>query len=373
LALLAGCSAKLAKLGSSAPALGASAPALVSQGAPTSNAEMSPNAIVNVAKQVTPGVVQITNEQVQLGSFAGGQAVPAGVGTGIVLDNQGHILTNDHVISGAQKLIVTPASGKRDFPAQLVGGDARSDLAVIKVSGASLTPLQLGNSNQLQVGQWVVAIGNALALPGGPTVTAGVTSALHRTVQEPGSGSSGIPGSQATAGGPFLFDVIQTDAPINPGNSGGPLVDLAGRVVGINTLGAGEAEPGVQAEGIGFAIAINTAKQIADQLINQGHVTYAFLGVATVDNSPALAAQYDLPNVPGAAVAQVVQGSPAEAAGIQPSDVITQIGSTAVTSTSDLQLVLTSDKPGQSVPVTWIQANSNQKITKSVTLAQAPT
>jgi S1-C subfamily serine protease len=169
-----------------------------------------------------------------------------------------------------------------------------------------------------------------------------------------------------------LFDVIQTDAPINPGNSGGPLVDLDGAVVGINTLGAGQAEPGVQAQGIGFAIAIDTAKAIAGQLIAHGHVTYAFLGVGTVDNTPALAAQYGLPNVPGAAVGSVAQGSPAAQAGIQAGDVITQIGETAIKSTSDVQLALTSYQPGNQVSVTWVQAKTNQKVTKTVTLAQAP-
>ena len=299
-------------------------------------------------------------------------AVPAGVGTGIVLDNQGHILTNDHVVSGAQKLVVTLSNGSKEYPATLIGGDVRSDLAVIQVSGANIPPLALGDSSKLQVGQWVIAIGNALALPGGPTVTAGVVSALNRTVREPGQVSSSNPNAQA-AGGPFLFDAIQTDAPINPGNSGGPLVDLNGDVVGINTLGAGQAEPGVQSEGIGFAISINTAKKIADQLIAQGHVTYAFLGVGTVDNTPALASQYGLPDVPGAAVGAVTPGSPAAQAGIAPKDVITAIGNAQIKSNSDVQLALTSAKPGEQVSVSWVKAGTNQKVTKNVTLAQAPT
>jgi len=353
------------------------APSLLASrnGAPaaqTASNALGSDAFINVAKKDTPGVVQITNEQVQLGAFgqSSGQAVPAGVGTGIVMDSQGHILTNDHVVRGAQKLVVTLSNGQKEYPAKLIGGDQRSDLAVVQVTDASIPALTLGDSSKLEVGQWVIAIGNALALPGGPTVTVGVVSALNRTVQEPPIQAAN---GQTSSAGPYLFDAIQTDAPINPGNSGGPLVDLDGDVVGINTLGAGQAEPGVQAQGIGFAISINTAKKIADQLISQGHVTYAFLGVGTIDNTPALAAQYGLPNVPGVAVGTVAPGSPAAQAGIAPKDVITAIGNTQIKSNSDIQLALTEAKPGQQISVTWVQASTNQKVTKTVTLAQAPT
>ncbi|MGI8916560.1 MAG: S1C family serine protease, partial [Chloroflexota bacterium] len=166
----------------------------------------------------------------------------------------------------------------------------------------------------------------------------------------------------------------QTDAPINPGNSGGPLVDLNGAVVGINTLGAGSAGPrGIQAQGIGFAIAINTAKKIADQLIASGNVTYAFLGVSAISNTPALAGQYGLPNVPGAAVYTVAPGSPAAQAGIASKDVITMIGGMAITGAGDLQQALTSQKPGAKVSVQWTQAGTNTKMSKDLTLATAPT
>lgn len=349
-------------------AAGVGAPA--GQGAP-----LAPDSVINVAKKDTPGVVQITNEQVQLGALGNSQTVPTGVGTGIVLDNQGHVLTNDHVVRGAQKLVVTLADGAKEYPAKLVGADPRTDLAVIQVSGAQLTPLALGDSGKLAVGQWVVAIGNALALPGGPTVTAGVVSALGRTVQEPPIQSGSAQGSTAQAGtaGPYLFDVIQTSAPINPGNSGGPLVNLDGQVVGINTLEAGQSEPGgPQAEGIGFAIAINTAKKIADTLMTQGHINYAYLGVDITDNSPALAQRYGVPNVPGVVVLQLPSGSPAGAAGIQPKDVITAIDGHAITDTSTLALTLQSYKPGDKITLTWVQAPNGQKVSKSVTLGQAP-
>src|SRR5207244_427003 len=171
-----------------------------------------------------------------------------------------------------------------------------------------LPALQFGDSNALAVGQWVVAIGNALALPGGPTVTQGVVGALGRTVQEPGDQS----GPGAGSAGPFLFDAIQTDAAINPGNSGGPLMDLDGEVVGINTLVAGQAEPGVPAQGIGFAIAINTAKPIADQLVASGKVSHPFIGIGFAPLNPGIAAQLGVAqNLKGIAVAQVVPNSPA--------------------------------------------------------------
>jgi S1-C subfamily serine protease len=164
-----------------------------------------------VAEDVKPAVVEVTNEQALPGLLNPSGAVPVGVGTGIIYDNQGHILTNDHVVEGAQSLVVSLPDG-RTFKAKLLGGDARTDLAVVQISGSNLPVAVLGDSSQVQVGDWVIAIGNALALSGGPTVTAGVVGATGRAIQEP---------STSTGAGPFLFDLIQTDAPINPGNSGG--------------------------------------------------------------------------------------------------------------------------------------------------------
>jgi S1-C subfamily serine protease len=178
--------------------------------------------------------------QSQVGAFNQGAAVPAGVGSGVVYDGAGHILANDHVVSGAQQLQVS-LPDKRSFAATMVGEDPQTDLAVVQFSGDNLPIAELGASANMQVGAWVVAIGNALALPGGPTVTQGVVSATGRTVQEPGQ--------TPNTAGPFLFDAIQTDAPINPGNSGGALVNLNGQVIGINTLVATQAEPGVSAQG----------------------------------------------------------------------------------------------------------------------------
>jgi S1-C subfamily serine protease len=317
-------------------------------------------AIRQVAQQVKPAVVQITNEQVQMNQFNQPYDVPAGVGSGVIYDAQGHILTNDHVVEGAQSLLVSLPDG-RSFPAKIIGQDPQTDLAVVQISGSNLPVAELGDSSQLQVGDWVVAIGNALALDGGPTVTAGVVSALGRTVQEPGS---------FTSAGPFLFDVIQTSAPINPGNSGGPLVNLAGQVVGINTLVAGQAEPGVQAQGIGFAIAISTAKPIADQLVATGRAIHAYMGISYVPLTPAIAARLGIQEQNGIVVVTVDQGSPASQAGLQSRDVITEVDGTPLQGDSAFPTLLNAHKPGDTVTLTVLRGN--QKLTVKVQLAETP-
>jgi S1-C subfamily serine protease len=305
-------------------------------------------------------VVQITNQQVQFDQFNQPYNVPAGVGSGVIYDNQGHILTNNHVVAGAEELLVSLPDG-RTFPAKLIGADPQTDLAVVQISGDNLPVATLGDSTQLQVGDWVVAIGNALALPGGPTVTAGVASALGRTVQEPGD-----TGGQ----GPFLFDVIQTSAPINPGNSGGPLVNLASQVIGINTLVAGQAEPGVPAQGIGFAISIATAKPIADQLVATGHVIHPFVGINYVPLTPVIAQQIGTNAKDGIVVANVVPGSPAAAAGLKRGDVITAVEGTPITDPSALGRWLSTHKPGDKMALTVIRDGKEQQI--NLTLGELP-
>jgi S1-C subfamily serine protease len=317
-------------------------------------------AIRDVAQKVKPAVVQITNEQTQVDMFTQQPfTVPAGVGSGVIYDSQGHILTNDHVVEGAQTLLVSLPDG-RSFKAKVVGADPLTDLAVLQISGSNLPVAEIGDSSQLQVGDWVVAIGNALALPGGPTVSAGVVSALGRTVQEPGSSSTG--------NGPFLFDVIQTDAPINPGNSGGPLVNLDGQVIGINTLVAGQAEPGVQAQGIGFAISMAAAKPVADQLVATGKVVHASLGIQYVPLNPAIAFQLGIQQTEGIVVADVVAASPADDAGLRPKDVITAVDNTPLKSDSALAQFISTHKPGDQLTLTVLRGN--QQMTVKVTLGE---
>jgi serine protease Do len=323
------------------------------------------DAIYQVVEMVKPAVVQVTNEQAGLGSFGQSTAIPVGVGSGIIYDNQGHILTNNHVVDGATKLVVSLSDG-RAFDATLVGKDPQTDLAVIQISGSNLPVAQLGDSTQMKVGDWVVAIGNALALPGGPTVTAGLVSATGRVIEEPPpTGTSqtqtAIPGS-----GPYLFNLIQTSAAINPGNSGGPLVNLDGQVIGLNTLGAGSAGSGVQSEGIGFAIAMETAKPIADELVATGQVVHPFLGADYVALDPALAMQNNISVPYGDYVTAVVQGSPAAQAGLQKDDIITQVNGTDIKGDSDLALIIHQHKPGDELTLTVLRGS--QTLTIKVTL-----
>ncbi|MDE3113457.1 MAG: trypsin-like peptidase domain-containing protein [Chloroflexota bacterium] len=317
-------------------------------------------AVHDVAQKVRPAVVQVSNYQVSI-DISGD--IPAGVGSGVIFDQQGHILTNDHVIEGAQKLLATLPDG-RSFDAKVIGHDPRTDLAVLQVDAKDLPVATLGDSSAAQPGDWVIAIGNALALPGGPTVTVGVVSAVHRTLQEPNDPTTG-------AAGPFLFDLIQTDAAINPGNSGGPLVDLSGNVVGINTLVQTQAEPGVPAQGIGFAIAISAAKPIADQLISKGRATHAFLGIYYGYLTPALAAQVGVAStVKGVVVSRVVAGSPADKAGLRARDVITKIDGNDLSDESSLARLIDTHKPGDTATLTVLRGSST--LTLRATLAETP-
>lgn len=313
-----------------------------------------------VVQEVKPAVVQITSEQVEIDQFNKPLEIPAGVGSGVIYDDAGHILTNNHVIAGAAKLLVTLPDG-RSFPGTLIGADPQTDLAVVKIEGEDLPAARLGDSRRLQVGDWLVAIGNALALPGGPTVTVGVASALGRTVQEPGDGSTA---------GPFLFDVIQTSAPINPGNSGGPLVNLLGEVVGINTLVAEQTPSGTPVQGIGFAVAVNTAKMIADQLVTSGHAIHPYLGITYLVLNPAIAMQIGAPVHEGVVVRQVTAGSPADQAGLQALDILTQADGTALQGESALAEAINQHQPGDTLALTVLRGD--QTLTVSVTLAEHP-
>lgn len=312
-----------------------------------------------VVARVRPAVVSITNEQVQLDRTNEAFTVPAGVGTGFIYDSTGFILTNNHVIEGARSIRVTLADG-RSLKARLVGGDARTDLAVLKVDAPNLPALELGDSEDLEVGQWVIAIGNALGLQGGPTVTVGVVSALDRTVQEPAEGGGS---------GPFLFDLIQTNAAINPGNSGGPLLDLQGRVIGINTLVAGQVAPGIQAQGIGFAIAIGAARPIADSLEEDGRVEHAYLGVQYTPLNAIVAAQIGAPTTRGVVVINVEPRSPASAA-LQAEDLITKVDGVELDGESALAEALFAKGPGDRVTLTIVRGGAEREV--QVTLGEAP-
>ncbi|MGZ3539330.1 MAG: DegQ family serine endoprotease [Thermodesulfobacteriota bacterium] len=249
-----------------------------------------------------------------------------GVGSGFVMNQQGYILTNNHVVEDADQIKVKFANGK-EYNGQIVGRDPKTDLALLKIEGASdLHPLKLGNSDDLKVGNWVVAVGSPFGLE--QTVTAGIVSAKGRVI----------------GSGPY-DNFIQTDASINPGNSGGPLINMKGEVVGINTaiIASGQ--------GIGFAIPVNMAKEIAPQLQEKGHVTRGWLGVSIQEVTPELAKSFALKEKKGALVAQVVPGSPAEKAGIEQGDVIVEFDGKEVASSKDLPLIVSSTPVGKSVTI----------------------
>jgi len=303
---------------------------------------------VEVVKILTPSVVQIVTEFLAMDMF--NQPEPGrGVGTGVILDQQGHILTNNHVIDGAQSVTVTLSNGK-SFQAQVVGGDATTDTAVIRIQAPGLQPAVLGFSSGLEVGQEVIAIGHALGLPGGPTVSKGVVSALDRSIQID---------AQTT-----MVDLIQTDAAINPGNSGGPLLTTRAEVIGINTAGIRGSQ------GISFAINIDDAKIVVAQLMARGYVDRGFLGISPANLPPALGNQLDVPVIEGLLVVQVVPDSPAAKAGLQEEDVIVQMDDASLRNTGELSKFLIAHPPGDAVTVVYFRGNEKRRT--QVTLAERP-
>ena len=285
-----------------------------------------------------------------MGAF--NQPVPLeGVGTGVILDDQGHILTNNHVVDGAQQIIVTLASGET-HEADLVGTDFQTDTAVIRIEAEELAPAKLGVSAELEVGEDVIAIGHALGLPGGPTVSKGVVGGLDRVILTD-------PQTQAT-----LVGLIQTDAAINPGNSGGPLVNMRAEVIGINTAIIQESQ------GLGFAINIDSAKVVAAQLMENGFVTRGFLGIGPQNLTPALARRFDLPVSEGIVVERVIPDTGAEEAGLEPSDIIVQLGEKTIANSGELSNFLIDNGPGETVKLVYFRGNV--KVTTEVTLGQNP-
>ena len=308
------------------------------------------NPIVSIVKQSSPAVVNIDTETMVKqkmmdnpfkgdpffeeffgDNFFGGsgtqeRAVPVhGKGSGFIVSKEGYILTNNHVVDDADNIKVTLLDG-RTFNAKLVGQDPTFDLAVIQIKAPDLPVLQLGNSDATQVGEWVVAIGNPLGFEN--SVTVGVVSAKNRTLQAPDVNFQGF---------------MQTDAAINPGNSGGPLIDLSGRVVGINTAIV------PYAQGIGFAVPINMAKQVMDDLIKHGEVRRGWLGVVVQPLTASLVEAYRIPVKEGAIISDVQAGSPAEKYGLRRGDVIVSIAQKPVKSSQDVVFLVRNKLAGDSV------------------------
>ena len=314
-----------------------------------------PQDIQAILAKVQPGVVAIRTEA--FGGGGGFDLAPTpvrGAGSGMLLSTAGDILTNAHVVSGATTIRVTLFGEKDSREADLRGVNPQADVAVIRLretSGLEGRPVELGRSQALKVGDAVVAIGNALALPGGPTVTTGIVSAVERTID---------------AGNEELSSLIQTDAAINPGNSGGPLVNADGEVIGMNTAVVRQDV----AQNIGFAIAIDTIRPMVDQLTKgEAFAPQGFLGVSTVTLTPEIREQLDFVAEKGAVVAEVVLGAPADQAGIRRNDVITRIGDVEITTNVDVQRAVRSHRPGDRVEIVWLRGD--QELRAEVTLAAA--
>jgi serine protease Do len=304
--------------------------------------------IASVVASVKPSVVAINTEYVTYDIF-NRPFEQQGAGSGWIIDEDGLIVTNNHVVEGAQSVTVTLADG-RTFSAETIRTDLLSDLAIVKVNAKNLPAAKVGDSAILRVGDWVVAIGNSLGL--GISATKGIVSA------------KGV--SLSVSEGQTLDDLVQTDAAINPGNSGGPLLNMAGEVIGITSVKVAQ----VGVEGMGYAISINTARPIIQQLVQKGYVVRPWLGVVlyTVDQYAIL--RYNLAVDKGALVTEVAAPSPADEAGIKPGDVITGFDGDEITSADDLIEAIHSSEIGQRVEITFWRGEAQS--TTYATLAESP-
>ena len=305
--------------------------------------------LASVIAKVRPSVVAINTKVLGMNIF-GGSFTQEGAGSGWVLDSSGLIVTNNHVVEGAKVITVTLEDG-RNFSADTVRTDTVSDLAVLKITADNLPKaLKVGDSSVMRVGDWVIAIGNSLGQ--GISATKGIVSAKGVSI--------------SADNGETLYDLIQTDAAINPGNSGGPLVNLAGEVIGINSIKVAR----VGVEGMGYAISSQVAVPIINELINKGYVTRPWMGVGlyTVDETVYL--RYKLPVDKGVLITQVVKGAPGDAAGIKTGDIIVKIGDQDVASVDELVKVVRSHSVGSSVEIVYWRDKSQH--TTSVTLGQSP-
>jgi len=326
--------------------------------------ELTPDETTNVRvyRQAAPSVANIITKTIAYDFFLNPVPVEGGAGSGFLIDDQGYILTNHHVIEGAQIVEVTlgDRGSQSRYRARIIGSDPRNDVALIKIDlrGRQAKPLVFGDSANLQVGQRVLAIGNPFGFQS--TLTTGVISALGRTVRT---------GPQT-----FIDEAIQTDAAINQGNSGGPLLDSHGRVIGINTA---IFSPTGTAAGIGFAIPINTARRIAQDLIREGRVRRASLGINGTPLFPELAEALDLPVSEGILIEEVTPGGPAAAAGIRGGnraviaglrrlvvggDVLVALDGQPVTNSFDLNLILNRKRPGDEVTATIFRGRDKREV-----------
>src|SRR5690348_7428258 len=343
------------------PATADPAPAPLQLSAPALKAATDfEDAFVSVAEHVKPAVVFIRAQHVERGdnqrlppgfqdffpNLRRRPQVEQGSGSGFIVSPDGFILTNNHVVAGADKVTVR-LYDKREFTAKVVGTDPNTDVAVIKIDARSLPSVGFGNSDSTRVGEWVLAIGNPLGEAFTFTVTAGIVSAKGRLL-------SGLQQTRYS-----IQDFIQTDAAINPGNSGGPLVNIRGQVIGINSAIA--SETGFYA-GYGFAIPINLARTVMDQLVKSGHVERAVMGVGIVDADENDAAAVGLKQITGVVVKSYTDdNSPAKKAGVQLGDVIVALDGESIDNTPQLQQKVAFKKPGDEVAITVLRQGGERK------------
>ena len=305
------------------------------------------NKVLDIIEQVSKSVVNISTVKLVHNIFY--QAVPiGGMGSGTIIDSKGLILTNNHVVGGAERINVTLWNNEV-VEGTIAGSCAVHDIAVVKVKGKNLQSAQLGDSDKLRVGQRVYAIGNPFGLAGGPSVTSGVVSAINRTIES----QRGL-----------IENLVQTDASINPGNSGGPLVDVEGKVIAINTAII------PFAQGIGFAIPINAAKNCTNGIVTEGIAKRPWLGIIGLTITEEIARYYSLPLDHGVLVTKVSKGSPAKDAGMAEGDIILEIGNVETRQIEDLVREIHKRKIGEVVRIFALR-NSRER-TFELNLSEAP-
>ena len=303
--------------------------------------------VLDILEKVSKSVVNIST--IKHVNYIFYQVVPVkGMGSGTIIDPEGYILTNNHVVGGAEKISVTLWNGEI-LEGKIAGSCTTHDIAVIKVKKEGLPAAELGDSDKLRFGQRVYAIGNPFGLSGGPTITSGVISALNRTIESETE---------------MLENLVQTDAAINPGNSGGPLVNLEGKVMAINTAII------PFAQGIGFAIPINSAKTCASEIVTSGVTARPWLGIIGLSITDDIARYYDLPIKQGVLVTRVVDGSPADDAGMRAGDLILRIDDSKISSIEDLVERLHSRKIGETIRITAISEGMEKSF--AATLSKMP-
>ena len=343
----------------------------------SADAPASRNSFAPVVKKVLPSVVTITSSRVMKAGFQGGddrippmfrqffgddegngggqfrmprQQKESGLGSGVIVSPNGYILTNNHVVDHATTVTVI-MHDKHEYKARVVGTDPKTDIAVLKVDAGSLDPITIGDSDTVQVGDYVLAVGNPFGV--GKTVTMGIVSATGR----------------ANLGIEDYEDFIQTDASINPGNSGGALVNDRGDLIGINT--AILAHGGEGNQGVGFAVPVSVAPNVMDQIINSGKVTRAYLGVMAQEVTPSIAKAFHEPEVRGALIGDVTPNSPAQKAGLEKGDIILDINGKPLNSSAELRMRVSLMAPGTKVSVKVFRGGAEK--TLALTLAELPT